>query len=66
MKKTHFGKTRAKELVKQLRCNIKTMRIGRMTEMQSVFDTFEIKFFGKDEKCRIERKKGFVKEFFQK
>ncbi len=64
MKKAHTQKIRAKDYIQQLRCNIKTMRVGRITEMQSVYDAFEIKCFGKGQSCKIERKKGFLKEFF--
>jgi hypothetical protein len=64
MKKLRTEKLRARDHIKQLRCNIKTMQTGRLNDMQSVFDAFEIKFFDKGEGCRIERKKGFLKSFF--
>jgi hypothetical protein len=50
MQKAKPKKICAKDCVKQLRCNIKTMRAGRMTEMQTVFQVFdalEIKHFGR-------------------
>jgi hypothetical protein len=64
MKKAHVKKSCAKDYVKQLRCNIKTMRQGRLTEVQTVFDAFEIKHFDQGDGCKIERKKNFLKSFF--
>jgi len=64
MKKAKPEKMCAADHIKKLRRSIKTMRIGRTNEMQTVMEAFEVKFFDKGQGCKIERKKGFFKNFF--